>query len=121
MEDEAAARLDGPAVVDRAIGRFSGIDPKLFQKRAKAKAGPLVTDTDAHGAILVVDAHGDYRSLEARVGHSRHGQKQLAREERRTVHVVMMERQRRTGKAARRLEGATHRSYLAFSTRQAGD
>jgi hypothetical protein len=28
----------------------------------------------------------------------------------------MMERQRRAGKAARRLEGATRRSYLGFST-----
>jgi hypothetical protein len=88
MEDEASSRLDRPSVVDRAIGRFSGIDSELLQKGPEAKPRPLVADSNSDRAILVMNAHGDHCSFEARVGHARHGQKQLAGQERRTFHVA---------------------------------
>ena len=45
----------------------------------------LIIDADPHRSILVVDAQGDDRALEPRVGHSRHRQQQLAGQEGRLV------------------------------------
>ena len=50
-----------------------------FSRPRKRDAGALVADADADRAILVVDAHGDHRTLEARIGHAGHRQQQLAR------------------------------------------
>ena len=58
--------------------------------------GALVADADPDGAILVMDAHCDHRSLEARVGHARHRQQQLAGEKRR-----LLNHRRDNGTAAR--------------------
>jgi hypothetical protein len=77
--------------MDGAIGRFARFDIQLLQKRAEAHTRPLLADADAHGPILVVNAHGDDCALEARVGHSGHGQKQLARQETRLVHSIDFE------------------------------
>ena len=59
---------------------------ELLEQRAEADAGALVADADADRAILVMDAHRDHRPLEARVGHARHGEQQLAGQEARLVH-----------------------------------
>ncbi len=81
MEDEAPARLDRPAVMDRAIGRLARIDVELLEQSAEADPGALVADADPDGAVLVMDAERDHRPLEARIGHSRHRQQQLAGQE----------------------------------------
>jgi len=65
-------------MVNRTVRRFSGIDLQLLQEAAKANARALVPNPDADRAILVMDAHGDDRALETRVGHARHRQQQLA-------------------------------------------
>ena len=99
VEDEAAARLDRPAVVDRAIGRLARVDVELLEQAAEADAGALVADADADRAILVVNAQGDHRALEPRVGHARHRQQQLAGQERRVLgHAATMVRGVAAGK-----------------------
>jgi len=65
----------------RSIGRLAWIEPKLLQQAPNADAGSLVTDANPHRAILVMNAHGDHRPLEARVGHSRHRQEKFAGQE----------------------------------------
>ena len=82
MEDEAPARLDRAAVMDRAIRRICRIDIELSKQHTKADAGPLVADSDPDGAIFVVHAQCNDRALEARIGHSRHCQQQFAGQER---------------------------------------
>ena len=68
----------------------------------------------ADRAIFVVNAHRDHRALEARVGHSRHRQQQLAGQEGRLFrHMRDNEPRQRGGQALRRRPG---RSYLAVST-----
>ena len=67
--------------MDRAVRGLARFDVELAEKAAEGDAGTLVTDADADGAIFVVDAHRDDGALEARVGHSRHRQQQLARQE----------------------------------------
>jgi hypothetical protein len=100
VEDEAPPRLDGTAMVHGAIRCLAGLDVQLAKEPTEADAGALVADTDADRAILVVHAQGDHRALEARVCHSRHGEKQLARQETRLVnHEATMGRGRATGKA----------------------
>ncbi len=86
MEHEAPSRLDRSAMMDRAIGRFARLDVQLLKKCAEPHPGPLVADPDPDGAVLVVDANGDHRPLEARVGHPGHRKQQLARQETRLVH-----------------------------------
>ena len=81
MEDEAAPRLDRPAMMDRAVGRFAGIDVELAKQAAKTDPGALVADADTDRALLVMRTHRDHRPLESRVGHARHRQQQFAGEE----------------------------------------
>ena len=57
-----------------------------------------MTDADADGASLDMDAQGDDGALEARVGHARHCQQQLAGKERRLNHALAMARHTRRGK-----------------------
>jgi hypothetical protein len=102
MEHEAPSRLDRSTMVDRAIGRFARIDVELLKQGAETHSGALMADSDADGAILVVDANGDHGSLEARVGHSGHCQQQLARQETRLVHEFRNEPQQRHGQALSR-------------------
>ena len=112
MEDEAAAGLDRAAVMNAAIGRLAGFDLELPQQAAEADPGALVADADADRAILVVDAHRDHRALEARIGHSRHRQQQLARQERRQFqHANDNGLASRGGQDLRRL---VRRAYLPF-------
>ncbi len=103
MEHEAAARLDRPAVVDRAVRRLPRLQPQLLQETAQAKAGPLVADPDADGAVLVMRADGDHRPLEARIGHSRHGQEKLAGQKGRLVHNPVMRKPALRSKPRRQL------------------
>jgi hypothetical protein len=86
MEDKAPPRLDGPAVMDRAIRRLSRFDLELLEERPEAHSGTLVTDTDPDRSILVMDADCDHRPFETGVGHSGHRKQQLARQETRLVH-----------------------------------
>jgi hypothetical protein len=81
MEHEAPPRLDRAAMVDCAVRRFSWIDLELAKQAAEADPRALVADADPDGAILVMNAHRDDCALEARVGHSRHCQQQLAGQE----------------------------------------
>jgi hypothetical protein len=78
MEDEPSPGLNRPAVVDRAVRRFAWLDLELLQERAEAYACALLADSDADGAILIVDAECNDRTLEAGIGHPRHGEEQLA-------------------------------------------
>ena len=80
------ARLDRPAVMDRSVGRFAGIDVELFEQSAKPQARALVADADADRAVFVVNAQRNHRPLEARVGHAGHRQQQLAGKETRIIH-----------------------------------
>ena len=99
MKDEPPARFDRSAVMDRAIRRFTGFDVQLAKQAAKGDAGALVPDANADRAILVMDAQCDDRALKSRIGHSGHGQKQLARQETRFVnHGATMGRSGATGK-----------------------
>ena len=56
MEDEAAAGLDRPAMMDRDVGRIARFDVELAQQAAKADSGALVADADPDGAVFIVDA-----------------------------------------------------------------
>ena len=47
-------------------------------------------EADAERAILVMDAHRDHRFLEARIADARHGEQELAGEERRLVHRLTL-------------------------------
>jgi hypothetical protein len=85
VKHEPASRLDRAAVVDRAVGRLARVDVELAQEAAQADPGALVADADPDRAIFVMDAHRDHRPLEARVGHSRHRQQQLAGQETRLL------------------------------------
>jgi hypothetical protein len=99
MEHEPAPRLDGSAVMDGDVRRLSRIDLELAQQCAKADARALVADADADRAVFVVDAHGDDRTLEPRVGHSGHRQQQFAGQEGRFInHLPTMSRRGATGK-----------------------
>ena len=71
---------------------------ELLEQPAEADAGALVADADADRAILVMDAHGDHRPLEARIGHARHREQQLARQERGSSMRPTMSRARAAGK-----------------------
>ena len=83
-----------------AIGRLARVDVELAKEATEADAGALVSDSDADRAILVVHAQGDHCALEARVCHSGHCEKQLARQETRLVnHGATMGRCCATGKA----------------------
>ena len=55
------------------------------KQRAKGDPGALVSDADPDRAIFVVDAQGDDRTFEARIGHSRHRQEQFAGQETRLL------------------------------------
>jgi hypothetical protein len=72
MKDEAAPGLHRPAMMHRHVRRFARIDVELLKQGAKAHSCPFVTDTNADGAILVVDANGNHCPLETRIGHSGH-------------------------------------------------
>jgi peroxiredoxin len=121
MKKEAAARLDGTAVMDRAIRRFARIDVELLQKRPEPKPGALVADADSDRSILVVDAHGDDRALESRVGHSRHCEEELSGQERtHGCHDAAAEQQRQGPRQSirrrpRSLESSTPAAYLGCS------
>ena len=81
------------------IRRLSRIDLELPQKSTKGDARALVPDTNANRAILVVNAHRYDGALEARVGHSRHCQQQLAGQETRLFsHDATMGRSVAAGK-----------------------
>src|SRR5690348_7978146 len=49
MKDEAPARLDRAAVMDRAVRRSAGVDLELAQEPTKADARALVADADEIG------------------------------------------------------------------------
>ena len=81
MKHEPAARLDRSAVMHGTVGRFTRVDVELLQQAAKADPRPLVADSDADRAILVVGTHRDHRALEAGIGHPGHGEQKLAGKE----------------------------------------
>src|SRR5438270_12618537 len=81
MKDEPPPRLDRTTVMDGAVRRFARVDVELAQETAEADSGALVADSDSDRAILIVGAHCDRRAFEARIGHSRHCQQQLAGQE----------------------------------------
>ena len=78
---EAPARLDGTAVVNRAIGCFPRFDVELTQEASEADPGSLVANANANRPVFVVNAYGDDGALEPRVRHSRHREEELAGEE----------------------------------------
>jgi hypothetical protein len=103
MEHEAASGFDRTAMVHRTVRSFARLDVELSKEAAERDARPLVADADADRAILVVNAHRDDGALKSRIGHSGHGEKQLARQETRLInHSATMGRSRATGKAIRR-------------------
>jgi hypothetical protein len=81
VEHEPPSGLDRATVVNGTIGCFAGIDVELLQEAAEADSRALVADADADGSVLVVDADSDHRPLETWIGHPRHRQEQLPREE----------------------------------------
>src|SRR5690348_1960504 len=113
MENEAAARFDGAAVVHGAVGCLPRLDLELAQEAPKGDSRPLVPDAHADRAILVVHAHRDHGTLESRIGHSGHREKQLAREETRLIcHLATMARSRAAGKATSTPHAASLRTGL---------
>ena len=102
MKDKAPSRLDWPAMVNGAIGRFTRLNVELLQKAAEPHAGSFVADADPNGAVFVMNTHGNHRPLEAGIGHSGHRKKQLARQETRLIHSFGNEPQLFLGQALRR-------------------
>ena len=92
MKDEAAAGLDRSAMVHGAIRSLAGLDLELLKKSAEAHSCSFVTDADSDRSILIVHAKRDHRPLETRVGHARHGKKQLTGKEPRLVHWIALRR-----------------------------
>src|SRR5205085_1923248 len=86
VEEEAAGRLDGSAMMDRNVGREAGIDVHLAKKLVEGEPRNDPPQADAERAILVMDAHRDHRLLEARVADARHCQEELADEISRVFH-----------------------------------
>jgi hypothetical protein len=98
MEDEPPARLDRATMMHSAIRRLARIDFELAKQGPEANARPLMTNPDSDRAILIVDAQGNHRPLEARIGHSRHRQQQFAGQKRgRLRHKGTMGRQAAPG------------------------
>ena len=85
--------------MDRPVRCRARIDVELFQQAAEADAGAGVTDADADRAILVMDAQGDHRPLEPRIGHPGHCKQQLARKKGRLNHMLAMAPPHSRGKA----------------------
>jgi hypothetical protein len=85
MEDKAAPRFDRPAMVNGTIRRLTRVDIELAKQTAKTDSRTFVANADTNRTVLIVDAHGNDRALEARVRHTRHCEKQLTREERRLI------------------------------------
>jgi hypothetical protein len=67
------------------------MDCELRQHSAKPKSLAILSDTDAVRAIFVVDTNRDHGALEARVGHPRHREQELAGQELRSVHAPKMD------------------------------
>src|SRR3546814_12003631 len=67
-------------MMDRHVLGHALVDPELFQQRVKADARHDPAEADAERPAVVMDAHGDHRLVEARVGHAGHGQTELADE-----------------------------------------
>src|SRR5205085_2307088 len=86
VEEGAAGRLDGSAMMDRNVGREAGIDVHLAKKLVEGEPRNDPPQADAERAILVMDAHRDHRLLEARVADARHCQEELADEISRVFH-----------------------------------
>ena len=100
MQDKSPTRFNWSAVMDCAVRSLARVQIKLLQKSPKADARSLASDADSDGAIFVMNAHGDYRALEAWVRHSRHRQKELAGQEGRFIsHCPTMSRSRALNKA----------------------
>jgi len=78
MKYKPSTRLNRTAVVNRAIGRIGGIDAKLFEKPPEAQARPFLSDADADGSIVVVNAKHRHRPFESGIGHSGHREQHLA-------------------------------------------
>ena len=99
MENEAATRLDRPAMMDWDIWRLARIDVELAEHAAEADFGALGADADPDRPLFIMDADQDDRAFEPRVGHSGHGQEQFARQEARILHILRtMTRRVRRGK-----------------------
>jgi hypothetical protein len=73
---------------DRRVGGLARIETQLLQQSANADPGALMANADAHRAIFVVDAHGNYGMLKARVTNAGHCQQQLPGQETRTLHAL---------------------------------
>ena len=97
MEDEAALRLDRPAMVDRRIGRLARRDVELPEQIVEAEPRHHPAEADAERALLVMDAHRDHRFLEARIADARHGEQELAGKEAGRVHRLTIGVSARTG------------------------
>jgi hypothetical protein len=68
-------------MMHRAVRRFARLEIELAEQSTEADPRALVPDADSDRAILIMDAHRDHGALESRVGHARHRQEELAREE----------------------------------------
>jgi len=84
LKDTVRYYKDGP------VPRTTRIETQLFQESSHANARALVADTDADGAIFVVNAHNDHSMFEPRVADAGHRQQQFARKEARAVHAATM-------------------------------
>jgi hypothetical protein len=86
-------------VVNGALRRSARINLQLPQQAAKTDSGALVANPDSDRSIFVVRAHSDHGPLEARIGHSGHCEKELARQISRFLgHVSTMVCRSRSGK-----------------------
>ena len=89
VKNESALRLDRTALVNRHIGRVTGIDIELAEQVMKAKPRYLLSKAETKGAIFVMYAQGDHALLEARISYARHGEKKLAAEKGGLHHIPM--------------------------------
>jgi len=86
MENEAARWLYRPAIVNRRVRRFAGVDIQFLKDLVQPHAFAQVPQPEAEGAVLVMGDHGDNRMIKARVTHPGHGEQQAACEELRFRH-----------------------------------
>ena len=80
MENEALARFDRAAVMDRLALLLARLDFELMQKLGERHVIHHLVDDDAHRALGAVGAQEHHAAGEARVFHMRHRHQQVAGE-----------------------------------------
>ena len=80
MKHKTAAAFDRPAEMhlDRVLTR-TGLDIELVQQVREGNAVDQLVHHQPHRAVLGMGAEIDYRALESRIEHLRHGDEKLTR------------------------------------------